>query len=292
MELLATALICVVHLAAAEDGSATDVFFQAHRGGLEEVPENTMSAYMHAWSIPGAIPEMDLCVTEDGAIVLMHDDTPKRTTDAPPPWNTMPLSGIPLAQVRSWDAAVHFKGGHASARVPTLDEVLAAMKGRPERQAYFDLKDVDLDQLVSKIKDAGAERQVIFVHGDPAMCEKLSGLYEGARTMTWLSGTPEQIESRFRELAKDGFKGITQLQFHLRPKGQSPEITYLLDDAFLAEAVRTTKQAGVQLMLRPFVFDPPSLRKLLDLGVRWYVADAPAAFAACLEKARAENGDK
>jgi len=284
MELLATALVCVIHLGAAETPM---VFFQAHRGGLEEVPENTLPAFEHAWGIPGAVPEMDLATTQDGAVICMHDDTPKRTTNAPPPWCDKNISEIPLAEIRTWDAGIKFGAQFAGAKAPTLDEIFALMKGHPERQAYFDLKDVDIDALVKRIKEAGVERQVIFVHGDPEMCRRLHGLYEGARTMTWLSGLPKEIKAQFAELAEDRFSGISQLQFHLRVRKTGPGINYVLEPEFLAEAVKTARAAGVELQLRPFAFDPAALRKLIDLGVHWYVTDAPKAFAECVRQALA-----
>jgi len=288
VDLLIAALLCAAQLGAAE--VPPGVHFQAHRGGLEEVPENTLAAYEYAWSIPGAVPEMDLATTVDGVVVCLHDDTPKRTTDAPGPWCDKNLREIPFKELRTWDAGVKFDPKYAGARIPTLDEVLALMKAHPERQAYFDLKDVELDVLVQRIKTAGVQGQVIFVHGDPGMCLRLSGLYAGARTMTWLSGSPDDIKSRFAELAKAGFRGISQLQLHLNVRPGATRIEYLLEPEFLARAARTTRAAGVALQLRPFAFDPPSLRKLIDVGVRWYVTDAPRAFADCVARARVLPG--
>ncbi len=266
--------------------AADAVFFQAHRGGLLEVPENTLAALDHAWAIPGAVPEIDLRTTSDNVIVCMHDETPKRTTNAPPPWADANLREIPLEQVRQWDAGAHFGAAYAGEKVPTLDEVFDRMKGRPERQVYLDIKDVDLDALPAKIRGYALDRQVIFVHGDPEMCGKLQALYPGARTMTWISGTPTAIRARYGELARGGFAGISQLQFHLRARRAQPPFAYVLDDDFLREAVRATRAAGVELQLRPFQFDAASLRRLMDLGVRWYVTDEPRAFAAAVEAAR------
>jgi hypothetical protein len=42
---------------------------------------------------------------------------------------------------------------------------------------------------------------------------------------------------------------------------------------------------GTTVQLRLFDFDPPGLSKLLDLGVRWFVTDAPERFSAALTAA-------
>lgn len=263
------------------------LFFQAHRGGLDEVPENTLPALDHAWSIPGAVPEVDIQTTQDGVMVILHDDTPRRTTNAPAEWADRKLAEIPYTEVRTWDAGAWFGQAYAGTPVPTLDAVLEKLKEKPDRQIYLDLKAVDIEALIAKLKAAGVTDRVIFVHGSPEACKRLSGAWPGARTMTWLSGDPARIKGRFRELAREKFDGISQIQLHLRPKEGAGPGEYELDWPFLEEAMKTATDAGVDLQVRPFVFDPPALRALVDLGVRWYVADAPAALRSALDEALA-----
>jgi len=273
-----------------------DVRYQAHRGGINEVPENTLAAFRHAWKCPGAVPETDVCRTQDGVFVCMHDDTPKRTTNAPEAFQNKPISEIPFAELRTWDAGGWFNAQYAGEKVPTLREIFEEMKGHPDREIYLDLKDIDLGQLLALIDEYGLRDKVIFVHGDPKMCVTLSELYPGARTMTWLSGSPERIKQRFEELAKTGFKGISQLQLHLKtlgtpaptsatlgtPSPNSAEIQYVFDADYLRYAREKTAAAGVELQLRPFDFHKKSLDKLLALGIRWYVTDAPRKFSETL----------
>jgi glycerophosphoryl diester phosphodiesterase len=278
-------LLIQVICGAADTAARVDVFVQAHRGGLKEVAENTMAGYRHAWNIPGAIPEIDVCTTADGAYVCMHDDTPRRTTNAPAPYCDMPIAKLTLEQIRQWDAGSSFDAKYAGERVPLLTEVFGEMKGRPERQAYLDLKDIDFQKLLAMIRECGIEKQVIFVHGSPARCLELSKLYEGARTMTWLSGNPETIQARFEKLAAEGFRGISQLQLHLNVRPGHP-VQFLIDDAFLAHAVKETSKAGTALQVRPFDFDVPSLQRLLELGIRWFVADEPQRFYETLKKCK------
>ncbi len=272
-------------------GGAADVkvCFQSHRGGGDEAPENTLPAFERSWGIPGAVPEVDLRTTQDGVIVCLHDDTPKRTTNAPAPWEDTPLREIPWAEVKKWDAGRRVARKQVSAKVPTLDELLALMDGHPERQLYLDLKDVDVAAVKAAIAARALQRQIIFVHGSPSTCLELSKLYEGARTMTWLSGSPEDIQSRYAALQEKGFAGISQLQFHLRPRKVKPTLEYQLDEAFLRNAVAETRAAGVDLQLRPFVVTPDALRQLIGLGVSWYVTDAPQSFHDCVKKALAET---
>ena len=263
-------------------------YFQAHRGAIDERPENTLVALKHAWSIPGAVPEVDLRTTSDGVIVCMHDDTPGRTTNAPDEWKTKKVSEIPLNTLRSWDAGAWFDPAYTGERVPTLDEIFDLMGQTDSRQIYLDMKGVDLDAVVASIQQRGFEKRVIFVHGNPVYCAKLQEAFEGARTMTWLSGDTEMVMRRFEHMAEKGFPGLDQIQLHLPVATESP-IVYSLDDTFLARAMAKARGAGVELQVRPFAFDGTSLRHLLNLGIHWYVADAPEAFHGALVAAQAAD---
>lgn len=275
----ACAVTAVAVLAAAEEG----VYFQAHRGALMEAPENTLAAYIHAWGVPGAVPEVDVCMTADGQFICLHDETLARTTDAPPEIRKTPVSQLTLDVIRGVNAAAKMPGAKPQ-RVPLLEEVLAEMKDHPERQAYLDLKNVDLEKLNAMLIAHGVADRVIFVHGDPAECKKLRERFPNSRTMTWLSGSPDAIRRQYEQLAQTGFAGLSQLQFHLKP-APNGDWPYVLEEAFLKKALAQTKADGVALQIRPFEFDAHSLARLTGLGVRWFVTDEPRAFADALHHA-------
>jgi glycerophosphoryl diester phosphodiesterase len=69
--------------------------------------------------------ELDLQVTSDGTLVVMHDATANRTTDG-----HGLIKDMSLAEVRSLNASAHFPGATSAERVPTLDEVLEWAAGR------------------------------------------------------------------------------------------------------------------------------------------------------------------
>lgn len=288
MMTLLSSLAVLTALGAGEPARA-EVWFQAHRGGLLEVPENTLVAYEHAWACPGAIPEVDVQVTSDGIMVCIHDDTPERTTNAPAPFRNKKIGDIPFDTLRQWDAGSYFDPKYADQRIPTLEEVFAAMKGKPERQLYLDIKNVDLDALANLIQDHGVGKQVLFVHGRQEMCARLKERFPGARTMTWISGKPESAKARFRKMAQGGFRGIDQIQLHLQTESKDGAIRYVFDDAFLEEAVAAARAADAELQLRPFDFDAASLRRLIGLGVRLYVADEPRRFSDTIAEAMKES---
>ncbi len=272
------------------DGRNPAIYFQAHRGSVDEAPENTLPAFRHAWQFPGAVPETDVRTTRDGALVCVHDATLARTTDAPPAIRDLDIAELTLAQVRACDAGIRFGGARADRRfagspVPTLAEVFAELKRDPARRLYLEVKAVDLHQLRRTIDDEGVVERLLFVSGAQSTLLRLNELFPGVPTMTWIGGTPAEIDRRFGQLEATGFVGISQLQMHLHVAAMEPAITYALSEEFLRAAVARLAAHGAQLQLRPFAFDGPSLRRLIDLGVHWFVADGPQRFAAALAEA-------
>jgi len=275
---MALAMLALTATAATADEPAPQVFFQSHRGGLEEVPENTLPAVEHAWSIPGAVPEVDLRTTADGVIVCLHDRTLERTAVSDTQDPKSYVDKLNYEQLRAFDAGVTFNASFKGTPVPALEELFIRMVAKPQRELYLDLKGVKLEQVVTLIDKYNLRDQILFVHGSPTMCKKLSELWPKARVMTWISDPPDVLRERFEKLAADEFSGVMQLQFHLHAKPGGPPYTYELDDEYLKQVIARLRGKNIQLQLRLFEFDPQALRRFRDMGVQWYVTDAPKAF--------------
>ncbi|UCH36265.1 MAG: glycerophosphodiester phosphodiesterase family protein [Armatimonadota bacterium] len=96
-----------------------------HRGAPTEAPENTLAAFRKALDLGAHGVELDVRLTADGHLVIMHDDTVDRTTDG-----TGAVADMTLEQIRSLSA-----GGET---VPTLHEALQTVA--PRGEAMLDLK--------------------------------------------------------------------------------------------------------------------------------------------------------
>src|SRR5690606_41056275 len=71
----------------------------AHQGGDHLWPGNTMLAFQNAVDLGADVLEMDLHITSDGALILMHDDTVDRTTDG-----TGEIEAMTLDELKELDA--------------------------------------------------------------------------------------------------------------------------------------------------------------------------------------------
>ena len=92
-----------------------------HRGHSAGAPENTLAAFRLAHEIAGAgvTCEIDLALTKDGELVLMHDDTVDRTTNGRGLVRNMTYAEIALLDAGGW-----FSKDFAGERVPKLREAL------------------------------------------------------------------------------------------------------------------------------------------------------------------------
>lgn len=83
----------------------------AHRGARSLAPENTLAAARVAWELGADMWEFDVQLTKDGEVILMHDDTLSRTTNAEKlfpdrrPWR---VTDFTLLEIKRLDAGSWF----------------------------------------------------------------------------------------------------------------------------------------------------------------------------------------
>jgi glycerophosphoryl diester phosphodiesterase len=121
----------------------------AHRGASKECPENTLAAFKRALEHGADGIELDVQLTRDGEVVVLHDEQVDRTTDGRG-W----VRDLTLAEVRRLDAGDWFAPGYAGERVPTLPEVFQ-VAGRAA------LVNVELKN--NKVRYDGLERKVLDI---------------------------------------------------------------------------------------------------------------------------------
>ena len=99
----------------------------AHRGASAQAPENTMEAFRLAVELGADAIELDVHLTDDGQLAVIHDETLDRTTDRGGPVASLTMDDIRAADAganfhRTDDAGFAFRG--RGLRVPSLPEVL------------------------------------------------------------------------------------------------------------------------------------------------------------------------
>lgn len=102
-----------------------DIQVTSHRGYSHSVPENTLPAVEKAIEEQADYVEVDVRVTEDGELVLLHDPSLKRTTGLNKYiWNTT------YGDLNALDAGSWFGKDFAGTKIPTVKELFELSKGR------------------------------------------------------------------------------------------------------------------------------------------------------------------
>ncbi len=120
----------------------------AHRGASGTFPENTLSAFRAAIDAGADMCELDVQLSRDGGVVVIHDETVERTTDG-----KGEVAELTLEELKRLDAGAKFKGGALTGeRISTLDEVFAVTRGRCGLN--IELKAGGLEHQVAQIMQA------------------------------------------------------------------------------------------------------------------------------------------
>jgi glycerophosphoryl diester phosphodiesterase len=96
----------------------------AHRGYSARFPENTLAAFKAAIDAGAHMIELDVTLSKDCQLVVIHDDTVNRTTDGSGAVNTLTLEQLGQLDAGSW-----FNPAFKGETVPSLARVLDTVKG-------------------------------------------------------------------------------------------------------------------------------------------------------------------
>lgn len=270
----------------------TEPLLIAHRGGKGLRPENTLSAFALAQESGADLLELDVHLTADGQLVVIHDDTVDRTTDG-----SGSVRDMTLEQIRALDAghryetataesdagAYPFRG--AGLRIPTFSEVL---------QEFPAL------QFLIEIKPNSSETA-------SALCEILRENAATARAM--VSSFYDEPLQFFRENCPEVATSATEnevLQFYLLNKLGLDRVARPVFDAFalptrydiapIGEVTVITEGllAGAALHEIPVyawtINTEAEMRRLLELGVAGIITDYPGRFIAARDSTAVESG--
>jgi glycerophosphoryl diester phosphodiesterase len=97
----------------------------AHRGASGYAPENTMAAIKKAITMGVDMIEIDVQLSKDNEVVLMHDLTVDRTTNG-----KGKVRDLYLEEIKKLDAGKWFSSEFLGEKVPTLEEVIQAINGQ------------------------------------------------------------------------------------------------------------------------------------------------------------------
>ena len=228
----------------------------AHRGANKDSPENTLSAFKLARQQGADGIEMDVKLTADGEVVIMHDQTVDRTTDG-----HGLLRNFRLADLRRLDAGAWFDVQFRGERVPRLAEVFETLKDTILYDVELTNYGTPFDSLLAKvlalIHRYGLERNVMVSSFNPLNV---------ARFRIQAPAIPGGI------IALRGLPGALSRSIVGRWFAPRAVIPVYLD--LTSEYIRRQKALG-RMVIPWTVNDAADMRRLVDWGVDGLITDVP-----------------
>ncbi|MDK1474706.1 glycerophosphodiester phosphodiesterase family protein [Streptomyces sp. 549] len=210
-----------------------------HRGLMGAEPENTLPSFHRAEREGVDLIELDLHLSRDGELIVMHDARVDRTTDG-----TGLVADLTLEELRALDAG----GGE---RVPTFEEVAGAVS----LGIQAEIKDVNAARvLAGVIKDRGLQDRVMVISfHDDALRETRALLPEIPLALVTGRSTPTAPE-------RAAALGAAMVS------GEFPRLT--------ADTVARCRAAGIKVISWT-VNTPAELATARELGLDGVVTDMP-----------------
>ncbi|QAY68606.1 glycerophosphodiester phosphodiesterase [Paenibacillus protaetiae] len=234
----------------------------AHRGASGYCPENTMAAFTKALELGATGIETDVQMTADGRLVLIHDESVRRTTG----FDAL-VKDLTFEELRKLDAGVWFSEEFAGETIPSLEELLALAKSA-NIIVNIELKNglipyPDLERkVIETVRAYGLSDQVVlssFNHYSLAVC---------------------------KQLAPDIDTGILYMEGLYRPWDYAATLganaLHPIKYAVLKEWVLEAAAAGIAC--NPFTVNAPDeMKRMLEAGVSGIITDYPDRLAALLK---------
>ncbi|MDP9383535.1 MAG: glycerophosphodiester phosphodiesterase [Chloroflexota bacterium] len=237
-----------------------------HRGASTLAPENTLAALSTAVELGVDYVEIDVHMTADDELVVIHDRTVDRTTNGTGPVRTFDLWELKRLDAGSW----FYRPGAIPAwersllRVPTLREALDVVRGRAG--VCIEIKKPDLypgleQRLLDILHDAG------MLEGEAARSVMLQSFSVGSmRLLALLAPQLTRIQ-----LVLPGHS-ITEGELD-RLRGYAHGLG-LHRGSVTRDLVRQAHDRD--LLVHPYtVNSPEEMRRLLDLDVDGIISDNP-----------------
>lgn len=250
----------------------------AHRGASLRAPENTLAAFRLAAESGAGGLELDVHMTSDGSIVVIHDDTVDRTTDG-----TGAVRDMALREVRSLDAGYRFTPDQGATYpfrgqgvwMPELGEVLREF---PDLRVNIDVKEDQPgveEALLKTIADAEAESRVLVVSEIPTVVKRFRELSEGGIS----TGASRREIGNFYLLSRLRLEGL------LRPSYDALQVPveYRGWEVVTSRFVEAAHNRGVRVDVWT-IDDLEEMRRLLDLGADVIMTNSPEILSEVLQE--------
>lgn len=230
----------------------------AHRGFKMKYPENTMASFEAAIGAGVKMIELDVTLSRDRRIIVIHDDTLDRTTNG-----TGRASDYSLSELKALDAGSWFDPSFKDERLPALEEVIDAFGN----QITLNIEIKESAHEPSGPPDA-IEKQVMDLVLEKKLLDSVL-----------FSSFDQRVLARIRELSSQAhlsflteippYEGILGILRKISAFSWNPDYRTLL-----YSHIQKIHYAGFRVI--PFTInDKTIVKKFLEAGIHGFFTDDP-----------------
>jgi glycerophosphoryl diester phosphodiesterase len=251
------------------------VLVLAHQGGDGEWPSNTMLAFQNAADLGVDVLEMDVHMSSDGEIVVIHDDTVDRTTDG-----SGEVSAMSLAELQALDAGYDWPTveGHPDlgtenhpyrgqgVTIPSLEEIFIAFPNYPMSIEIKQDTPSMAEPLCALIREYEREDWVII----PSFSEKAMREFRAACPEVATMGVESEVRLYF-------ILNTAMISGTWQPSTQAFAVPEYFGDLHVLTPsfVANSKEHNVRVY--PWTINSEEdMRRMIDLGVDGLITDYPS----------------
>jgi glycerophosphoryl diester phosphodiesterase len=230
----------------------------AHRGSSFTAPENTVASAKLAWEQNADAVELDIYLTKDNRVMVMHDGNTKRTTG-----ESYQIPETSSEILRALDAGLWKDEKFKGEKIPFLEEMIATVPAGKKMVIEIKCGIEVLPALQQIVKDCGKNDQLIFIAFDWKTILAAKQMFPTNKCY-WLSSSATEVLEKIDEAAKNKLDGI-----NLNNK--------IVDQ----QMVKKAKDAGLEV-LSWTIDDSEEAKRLVQLGVSGITTNRPDLIRASL----------
>lgn len=236
--------------------------FIAHRGASYLAPENTVASANLAWELGADAVEIDVYLTADNRVMVLHDKDTKRTTGGKQSLN---IKDTPSLVLRDLDVGSWKDEKYKGEKIPFFSEIVETVPEGKKLVVEIKTGSEIFPHLKREIEKSGKQDQMIFIcFGWETILDTKKEFPNNA--CYWLSSNKQGLEKRMEEAAEAGLEGVN--------------LNYKIIDE---EVVQMAKKLNLEVLTWT-VNDPGIAQKMTDLSVKAITTDRPKWLKEEMEK--------
>ncbi len=232
----------------------------AHRGSSFVAPENTVAAANLAWQQNADAVELDIYLSKDNRVVVMHDSNTKRTTG-----QDYKIAETSSEILRTLDAGMWKSEQYKGEKIPFLEEMIATVPDGKKMVIEIKCGVEVLPALKTVVNQSDKKKQLVFIAFGWETILATKKLFPKNECF-WLSSSATDVQAKLNEKDIRKLDGIN--------------LGYKIIDEKVALQAKSKKLD----LLAWTVDDPLEAKRLAALGVKAITTNKPDLIREVLEK--------